>query len=67
MSEDGEEKRRPGVPKYYYWGKRPPKPAPYRERNLNSEQRRFRFVIGAFTIAKVLAIVTFLVLIFGRL
>lgn len=67
MTEETPEKRRPGVPKYYYWAKNPPKPAPYRERALNSEQRKFRFVVGAFTIAKALAIITFLLLLFGRL
>jgi hypothetical protein len=67
MSEKSTEKRRFGVPKYYYWGKSPPKPAPYQSKSLSNEQRKFRFVIGAFTIAKLLAIVAFLFLIFGRL
>ena len=55
------------MPKYYYWGKKPPKPAPYQTKALNGEQRTFRFVIGAFTIAKVVAIVAFFLLIFGRI
>ena len=68
MSEEKkEERRRPGVPKYFYWGKSPPKPPPYRDSPMTSEQRKFRLVVGAFTVAKVLAIVTFVLLIFGRL
>jgi len=67
MSEEDEEKRRPGVPKYYYWAKSPPKPPPYREARLSSEQKKFRLVVGAFTVAKILAVITFVLLIFGRL
>ena len=67
MSEEATEKRRFGVPKYYYWAKSPPKPSPYQSRSLNNEQRRFKLVIGAFTLAKFLALVVFLFLIFGRI
>jgi hypothetical protein len=55
------------VPKYFYWAKSPPKPAPYRAGDLNTEQRKFRFVVSAFTIAKALAIIAFLLLLFGRI
>ncbi|MDA4134039.1 MAG: hypothetical protein OK441_00530 [Thaumarchaeota archaeon] len=66
-TEEAPEKRRPGVPKYFYWAKNPPKPAPYQSKAMTHEQRRFRFVVSAFTIAKVLAIIAFFLLIFGRL
>ncbi|MGA2664467.1 MAG: hypothetical protein ABSF83_05955 [Nitrososphaerales archaeon] len=61
------ERRRPGVPKFYYWAKSPPKPAPYRTTALNHEQRRFRVVVGAFTIAKALAVIAFILLLFARI
>jgi len=67
LSEENDDKRRPGVPKYFYWAKSPPKPAPYRAAPLNDGQKRFRFVIGAFTIAKVAAIIAFVLLLFGRI
>ena len=39
MSEETPEKRRPGVPKYYYWAKNPPKPAPYQSRGHSTASR----------------------------
>ena len=60
-------RRRPGVPKYFYWGRSPPKLTSYQVKPLSNQQRRFKFVISAFTVAKILAIIGFLALLFGRL
>jgi len=62
-----QQRRRPGVPKFYYWAKSPPRPAPYRAGSLNQGQRRFRIVVGAFTIAKALAVIAFILLLFARI
>jgi hypothetical protein len=62
------ERRRIGVPKYYYWAKSPPKPTPYQPRRfVNGEQRKLYWVMTAFNLAKVAAIVTVFLLMFGRI
>ena len=52
-----EEKRRPGVSKFYYWGKSPPKFKQVQKGFVNREQKRYYLVQLAFTTAKVAAIV----------
>ena len=68
MSEKKPEKVRFGVPKYYYWAKNPPKPSPYQAtRFVNNGQRKFYWLTVAFTVAKVLAIITVFLLMLGAL
>ena len=67
MSEEGEEKRRPGVPKYYYWGKSPPKPKSVQTRFVNGAQKKFYVALMAFKLAKIAAIATVFFLILGKL
>lgn len=68
MSEEEQEKVRFGVPKYYYWGKKAPRPQPYQTAKfVNDQQRKFYWATLAFTVAKVVAIATLFVLIFGAL
>jgi hypothetical protein len=54
------------VPKYHYWEKSARKPRSYGVRFVNREQRRLYFVMTAFNLAKVAAIVTMFLLIIGR-
>ena len=66
MAEQEEEKRRVGVPKYYYWAKKAPKPkAP--TRMVNSQQRKFYLVMMAFRTAKVTAILLAFLMFFGKI
>ena len=52
----------------YYWAKSPPKPTPYQPRRfVNGEQRKLYWVMTAFNLAKVAAIVTVFLLMFGRI
>ena len=67
MADQEEEKRRAGVPKYYYWGKRPPKPKKAQARFVNFQQKKFYLVQLAFRTAKVTAIVTAFLLIFSKI
>lgn len=66
MTEE-EEKRRVGVPKYYYWGKKPPKPKKAQTRFVNLQQKKFYLVMLAFKTAKVSAIVMAFLLIYSRI
>lgn len=77
MSEGDEEKWRIGIPKYYYWGKKPPTPqslqknAAYRgliqTHFVNNAQKKFYAVQLAFTAAKVVAIALVFYVILGKL
>jgi hypothetical protein len=62
-----EEKRRFGVPKFYYWAKSPPKFRKAQTSPINVQQKRFYLVQLAFRTAKVGAIVTVLFLMLTRL
>jgi hypothetical protein len=62
-----EEKRRPGVPKYYYWGKKPPKAKKVQTGFVNGQQKRFYAVQLLFRTAKVTAVLVVLLLIFSRI
>jgi hypothetical protein len=62
-----EEKRRPGVPKYFYWGKKPPKPMKVQTGFVNFQQKRFYLVQLAFTTAKVTAIVVVFLMFFSKI
>ena len=51
-----------------YWAKNPPKPSPYQAtRFVNNGQRKFYWLTVAFTVAKVLAIITVFLLMLGAL
>ena len=65
MGDEKEEKRRPGVPKYYYWAKSPPRPPKPRTGFVNVEQRKFYLVQLAFRAAQVVAILATFLLIFS--
>ena len=67
MAEQEEEKRRPGVPKYFYWGKKPPKAKKAQTSFVNRQQKEYYLVQLAFRTAKVTAIVAAFVLFFSRL
>jgi hypothetical protein len=68
MSEEKKEKTRFGIPKYYYWAKSPPRPSHYQAtRFVNVEQRKFYWATLAFTVAKVVAIITVFLLMLGAL
>lgn len=67
MGEQGEEKRRPGVPKYYYWAKSPPKLKQVRTGFVNVQQRKFYFVQLAFRTAQVVAILAAFLLFFSMI
>jgi len=67
VTEQEDEKRRAGVPKYYYWGKKPPKPKKAQARFINLQQKKFYLVQLAFRTAKVTAIVTAFLLIFSKI
>jgi hypothetical protein len=60
-----EEKRRPGVPKYYYWAKSPPKPRRVQTRFVNVQQKKFYLVQMAFRTAQVAAILAAFLLFFS--
>ncbi len=61
------EKRRFGVPKFYYWAKTPPRMRRAQTSPINVQQKRFYMVQLAFRTAKVTAIVMVLLLFFTRL
>jgi hypothetical protein len=61
-----EEKRRPGVPKYFYWGKKAPKPKKA-QTGFNFQQKRFYLVQLAFRTAKVTAIVVVFLMFFSKI
>lgn len=65
MGDEKEEKRRPGVPKYYYWAKSPPRPPKPRTGFVNVQQRKFYLVQLAFRTAQVVAILATFLLIFS--
>ena len=66
MSEEQkEEKRRPGVPKYFYWAKTPPKPKKLQREFVNVEQKKFYAVQLAFRLAQIAAIMTAFLLLFS--
>jgi len=67
VAEQEEEKRRPGVPKYFYWGKKPPKAKKAQTSFVNRQQKEYYLVQLAFRTAKVTAIVAAFVLFFSRL
>jgi len=67
MANEKEEKRRIGVPKYYYWGKKPPKPKKAQTHFVNLQQKKFYLVMLAFKTAKVSAIVMAFLLIYSRI
>jgi len=62
-----EEKRRPGVPKYFYWGKKPPKAKKAQIGFTNFQQKRFYLVQLAFRTAKVTAVVMVFLLFFTKI
>jgi hypothetical protein len=62
-----EERRRIGVPKFYYWGKKPPKARKVQTSFTNTQQRRFYLVQLAFRTAKVTAIVVVFLMFFSKL
>jgi hypothetical protein len=62
-----EEERRPGVPKYYYWAKSPPKPKKMQTKFINTQQKKFYVVQLAFRAAQVAAILTVLFIYFNML
>jgi hypothetical protein len=65
-----EEKRRPGVPKYFYWGKKPPKAKKAQKAQvgfINFQQKRFYLVQLAFRTAKVTAILVVFLMFFSKL
>ena len=64
--EEKEEKRRPGVSKFYYWGKSPPKIRQVQRGFVNGAQKKYYLVQLAFRTAKVTAIVAVFVLFFTR-
>jgi len=64
---DKEEKRRPGVPKYFYWGKKPPKAKKAQVGFTNFQQKRFYLVQLAFRTAKVTAILVVFLMFFSKL
>ena len=66
MSEK-EEKRRPGVPKYFYWGKRAPKPKKAQVGFVNIQQKKYYLVQLAFTTAKVTALVVVFMMFFAKI
>ena len=65
--EEKEEKRRPGVSKFYYWGKSPPKIKQVQRGFVNGAQKKYYLVQLAFTTAKVTAIVMVFLLFFTRI
>jgi len=65
--EEKEEKRRPGVPKFYYWGKSPPKVKQVRTGFVNGAQKKYYLVQLAFRTAKVTALVLVFLLFFARI
>ncbi len=65
--ETKEGKRRPGVPKYFYWAKKAPRPKKAQVGFINGRQRSFYFVQLAFRTAKVTAIVVAFFLFFSRI
>ncbi len=67
VAEQEEEKRRVGVPKYFYWGKKPPKVKKAQTSFVNRQQKQYYLVQLAFRTAKVTAIVTAFLLIYTRL
>jgi len=62
-----EEKRRIGIPKYYYWGKKPPRPKKAQTGFTNLQQKKFYLVMLAFKTAKITAIVAAFLLIYSRI
>jgi hypothetical protein len=67
MSQDTEEKKRPGVSKFYYWAKQPPKSLLFPGGFVNKQQKRFYIVIAGLNVAKVVAILLIFFLIIGRI
>jgi len=67
VADQDEEKRRAGVPKYYYWGKRPPKAKKARAGFVNFQQKKFYLVQLMFRTVKVGAIVTAFLLFFAKI
>lgn len=70
MGEEGEkkeEKRRLGVPKFYYWAKSPPKVKPVQRGFANRQQKRLYLVQLAFRTAKVTAMVMVFLLFFAKI
>jgi len=63
--EKTEEERRPGVPKYFYWAKSPPKPRKLQRGFVNVEQKKFYVVQLAFRVAQIAAIMTAFLLLFS--
>ncbi len=66
-NKEKEEKRRPGVPKYFYWAKSPPKPRKVQTGFVNVQQKKFYFVQMAFRTAQILAILTSFLLFFSMI
>jgi hypothetical protein len=67
MPDQEDEKRRAGVPKYYYWAKKAPKAKKAQTRFVNLQQKKFYLVQLAFRTAKVTAIVTAFLLIYSKI
>ena len=67
MAEKEEKKRRPGVPKYFYWGKKPPKAKKAQAGFVNFQQKKFYLVQLAFRTAKVTAVVVVFLMFFSKI
>jgi hypothetical protein len=67
VAEKEEQKRRPGVPKYFYWGKKPPKAKKAQTSFVNRQQKRYYLIQLAFRTAKVTALVMVFLLFFSKL
>ncbi len=65
MAEEKTEERRPGVPKYFYWAKAPPRPRKVQRGFANVQQKKFYLVQVAFRVAQIGAIVAAFLLIFS--
>jgi hypothetical protein len=61
------EKRRVGVPKYFYWGKKPPRAKKAQTGFVNFQQKKFYLVQMAFRTAKVTAIVAVFLMFFTKI
>ncbi len=62
-----QEKRRPGVPKYFYWGKKAPKHKKAQTGFVNVQQKKYYLVQLAFRTAKVAALVVVFLMFFSKL
>ena len=64
-TEEQTEERRPGVPKYFYWAKSPPKPRKVQRGFVNIQQKKFYAVQLGFRLAQLAAILAACLIIFS--